>query len=65
MVLVVNVPRPNIGLLDLKKQIIYFDSRFYSYGQKAWREASRVHYNFGVVKGQEGQYCNKGCEIEI
>ncbi len=51
--------------MDLKKQIIYFDLRFYSYAQKAWREASRAHYNFDIVKGQEGQYCNKDCETEI
>ncbi len=35
------------------------------YAQKAWREASQAHYNFDIVKGQDGQYCDKDYETKI
>ena len=53
------------GLSDLKNKIIQIVLKLYSYAQRAWREASQAHYNFDMLKGQEGRHFNKDYETEI
>ena len=52
-------------LSDPKKRIIQFVLKLYFYAQRAWREASRAHYNFYKLKRQEGWDCNEDYETEI
>ena len=45
--------------------MIQFVLKLYFYAQRAWREASRAHYNFDKLKGQEDQEYNKDYETKI
>ena len=47
MMMMVNVPwDQNLVYRTLKKKINLFVLKLYFYAQRAWREASQVHYNF-------------------
>ena len=43
--------RSKLWCIGPKETNYLIDLKVCSYAQKAWREASRAHYNFDIVKG--------------